>query len=365
MDFKQLEAFVYVVKLKSFSKAAQRIYLTQPTISAHINSLEKELDTKLIERGTKYVYPTKPGSILYQYAVKMLNLRDDACCSVKNYNKELKGTLSICASTVPSQYILPKVVSAFREEYPHVTFNIQRQDSELVVENIAKGMADIGFCGTDTHNPDCVFESFIKDHLVIITPNTERYIPFDYSTFFSSPVQIHVGATNLLTGRCDFFGKDQMDKKLFPARASAALPLFSYIFYLNGVPYLDGGIACPIPIARSVRDGNKKHVIILTRNASFVRKPTSHMHLIRQVYRQYPNFIATEEKRHLIDRRQRSSCALLSKTGQAFVLQPKQPLTISAMRADEQSLRELYIQGYEEAKEAFPQLMEFLSSPAQ
>lgn len=193
----------------------------------------------------------------------------------------------------------------------------------------------------------------------------ERYIPFDYSTFFSSPVQIHVGATNLLTGRCDFFGKDQMDKKLFPARASAALPLFSYIFYLNGVPYLDGGIACPIPIARSVRDGNKKHVIILTRNASFVRKPTSHMHLIRQVYRQYPNFIATEEKRHLIDRRQRSSCALLSKTGQAFVLQPKQPLTIGAMRADEQSLRELYIQGYEEAKEAFPQLMEFLSSPAQ
>ena len=170
MDFKQLEAFVYVVKLKSFSKAAQRIYLTQPTISAHINSLEKELDTKLIERGTKYVYPTKPGSILYQYAVKMLNLREDAVCSVKNYNKELKGTLTICASTVPSQNILPKVIAAFREEYPHVTFNILRQDSELVVESISKGMAD-----TDTHNPDCVFESFIQDHLVIITPNTERF----------------------------------------------------------------------------------------------------------------------------------------------------------------------------------------------
>ena len=175
MDFKQLEAFVYVVKLKSFSKAAQRIYLTQPTISAHINSLEKELDTKLIERGTKYVYPTKPGSILYQYAVKMLNLREDAVCSVKNYNKELKGTLTICASTVPSQNILPKVIAAFREEYPHVTFKILRQDSEPVVERISKGMADIGFCGTDTHNPDCVFESFIQDHLVIITPNTERF----------------------------------------------------------------------------------------------------------------------------------------------------------------------------------------------
>lgn len=175
MDFKQLEAFVYVVKLKSFSKAAQRIYLTQPTISAHINSLEKELDTKLIERGTKYVYPTRPGSILYQYAVKMLNLREEACCSVKNYNKELKGSLTICASTVPSQNILPKVISAFREEYPHVTFNILRQDSEQVVESIAKGLADIGFCGTDTHDPDCVFESFIQDHLVVITPNSERF----------------------------------------------------------------------------------------------------------------------------------------------------------------------------------------------
>ena len=175
MDFKQLEAFVYVVKLKSFSKAAQRIYLTQPTISAHINSLEKELDTKLIERGTKYVYPTKPGSILYQYAVKMLNLREDAVCSVKNYNKELKGTLTICASTVPSQYILPKVISAFREEYPNVTFNIQRQDSEQVVDSISKGLADIGFCGTDTHSPDCVFESFTEDHLVVITPNNERF----------------------------------------------------------------------------------------------------------------------------------------------------------------------------------------------
>ena len=175
MDFKQLEAFVYVVKLKSFSKAAQRIYLTQPTISAHINSLEKELDTKLIERGTKYVYPTKPGSILYQYAVKMLNLREDACCAVKNYNKELKGNLRICASTVPSQYILPKVIAAFREEYPNVFFSIQKQDSEKVVESILDGQADIGFCGTDNHNTECSYDSFTTDRLVVITPNNQRF----------------------------------------------------------------------------------------------------------------------------------------------------------------------------------------------
>lgn len=175
MDFKQLEAFVYVVKLKSFSKAAQHLYLTQPTISAHIGSLERELDTKLLERGTRYVYPTKPGNILYQYAAKMLKLREDACCAVKNYNKELKGNLTISASTVPSQYILPKIISAFREEYPNVTFNIRREDSELVVENVSRGLADIGFCGTDIHDPNCNFESFTEDPLVIITPNNERF----------------------------------------------------------------------------------------------------------------------------------------------------------------------------------------------
>lgn len=175
MDLKQLEAFVYVVKLKSFSKAAQHIYLTQPTISAHIISLEKELDTKLIERGTKYVYPTKPGSILYQYAVKMLNLREDACCAVKNYNKELKGNLKISASTVPSQNILPKVISAFREEYPNIFFTIQRQDSGKVVDSVLSGNADLGFCGADTHNPDILYDGFTQDHLVVITPNEPRF----------------------------------------------------------------------------------------------------------------------------------------------------------------------------------------------
>ena len=94
----------------------------------------------------------------------------------------------------------------------------------------------------------------------------EKYIPFDYETFFSSEVQVHVGATNLLTGKCEFFTKEQMDRRFFPVRASAALPLFSHTFYLGRTPYLDGGIACPIPIAQSVRDGNQKHVVVLTRN---------------------------------------------------------------------------------------------------
>jgi len=183
MDFKQLEAFAYVVKLKSFSRAAEQIYLTQPTISNHISTLEKELDTKLLERGSKTVYPTPSGKILYQYAQRMLNLREDAICAVRRYNKELKGDLTLCASTVPSQYVLPRVLAAFREEYPNVVFQINRQDSGQVVDTIVNRGAMLGFTGTTSEDKDLTFEAFTNDRLVIITPNTEKYRALDRQGF--------------------------------------------------------------------------------------------------------------------------------------------------------------------------------------
>ena len=103
-------------------------------------------------------------------------------------------------------------------------------------------------------------------------------------------------------------------------------------------------------------------MVVLTRNPSFVRKPASNLPLIRRVYREYPNFVATEERRYRIDQRQRKTCALLAKTGQAFVLQPKEPLNLSSMHADEKALRALYARGYEDAKAAYPKLLEFLTN---
>lgn len=108
MHLKQLEVFVNVVKLKSFSKAAEAVYLSQPTVSAHINALEDELDAKLIVRSTKEVYPSKAGKIFYQYALEMLNLRDMAMQEVKSYSTQVRGTLDVAASTVPSQYLLDR-----------------------------------------------------------------------------------------------------------------------------------------------------------------------------------------------------------------------------------------------------------------
>ena len=93
MDFKQLEAFVYVVKLKSFSKTAEKLYLTQPTISAHISSLEKELGVQLIVRSAKEALPSEEGKVLYEYAQDMLTLRDNALSAFQNISRNVSGTL--------------------------------------------------------------------------------------------------------------------------------------------------------------------------------------------------------------------------------------------------------------------------------
>ena len=175
MDIKQLEAFAYVVENNSFSKTAELLHLTQPTISAHIASLEKELKIKLIVRTTKEIYPSDAGRLLYEYAKKILQLRDEAQEAIQTFTREMRGTISLVASTIPGQYYLPKLLQSFRKTYPDITFNIQMMDSSQVVDCVATRGAEIGFCGTMIDAPKCVYREFAQDRLVIVTPNTPEY----------------------------------------------------------------------------------------------------------------------------------------------------------------------------------------------
>ena len=175
MHFKQLEAFVNVIKFKSFSKAAEEIYLSQPTISAHISALESEFGTKLIIRSTKEVYPSKAGQIFYEYASEMLRMRDKAILSVKSCATDIRGTLEIAASTVPSQYLLPELLPQMAKDYPNLFFELKQYDSREVANHIINMDAEIGIVGTQLEKNKCVFEPFASDQLVLITPNLEKY----------------------------------------------------------------------------------------------------------------------------------------------------------------------------------------------
>ena len=108
MEFKQLEAFVAVVDYGSFSEAARRLYLTQPTISAHIRSLEEELHSRLILRTTKKTTVTTRGYQLYDSAVRMLEIRNNL---LENFTGSQKHMIDLAASTIPSSYLLPELLA--------------------------------------------------------------------------------------------------------------------------------------------------------------------------------------------------------------------------------------------------------------
>ena len=175
MQFKQLEVFCAVVRQQSFSKAAESLYLTQPTVSAHISALEKELGLSLLHRSTKAVLPTATGRVFYRYALQILDLCAQAVQDVRSVSGEIRGILTVAASTVPSQYILPQLLPQLQMRYPEVFFQIFQADSGEVVQRILTGSAEVGIIGTAASKPNCVHEPFYTERMVIITPNTSEY----------------------------------------------------------------------------------------------------------------------------------------------------------------------------------------------
>ena len=174
MNLKQLEAFVYVAEKKSFSKAAKELFLTQPTISAHISSLEKELNARLFVRNTKEVNLSDAGERLYKCAKKMVELEKEIEETFFR-EEEDKTCITISASTIPSQYLLPKILAKFSDKYPEEQFEIKETDSAQVVEQIVNRQTDIGFTGTMLDRKHCVYLPFYEDELIVITPNQERF----------------------------------------------------------------------------------------------------------------------------------------------------------------------------------------------
>lgn len=183
MNLKQLEAFVCVAEGKSFSAAAKKLYLTQPTVSAHVSSLEKELGVRLFVRTTKDVELSPEGDRLYDNARKMLQLEKNILRDFTQKNSATAKKIIVGASTVPGQYILPQILSLFSRTYPGNQLELREADSMEVVRMVQKGQVEIGFTGTKESDPTCVFEPFYMDRLMIITPNIDRYRKYEKTGF--------------------------------------------------------------------------------------------------------------------------------------------------------------------------------------
>ena len=175
MNLKQLEAFVQVSESGSFSKAAKELFLTQPTISAHMSSLEKELNVRLFIRNTKEVSLSDDGKDLYRYAKQITDLEKAIEERFYMDSDDGKHFITIAASTIPAQYLLPKVLMCYRERYPKEQIKIMETDSSEVVTQVVDHMVDVGFTGTVLEKKHCKYIPFYKDELAVITPDTPEY----------------------------------------------------------------------------------------------------------------------------------------------------------------------------------------------
>ena len=169
MDLHQLFVFTKVVEHKSFSKAAEDIFLSQSTVSSHIQSLERTLNVNLFDRVGRENILTPAGERLYQWALKLLLLKDQAMLDLKEGATELRGMIRIASSSVPGQFMIPKMVKRFRDQYPKAAFHINQSSSKNVAEKVLHGSVDFGILGEKYENDKLCYIPLLKENLVLIT----------------------------------------------------------------------------------------------------------------------------------------------------------------------------------------------------
>ena len=175
MNLKQLESFCYIIETNSFSEAAKKLFLTQPTISSHISLLEKELSTQLLIRTTKDVIPTDAGKKLYTYAKQMLQIQNTILEEFHVKSEDEKNVITLGASSIPEQYILPEILPKYLKKNKN-EFKIGRGDSFEIINQVVNKEIEIGLVGTQIETSNCIFEPFYKDKLVVITPVNQKYL---------------------------------------------------------------------------------------------------------------------------------------------------------------------------------------------
>ena len=172
MDFKELNSFVTVIDCGNFSKASEKLYISQPTISLHIKSLEDELHTQLFKRSTKHLLLTNKGKDLYEFAKKIISLKNDF---QKNWHFGFDNIIKVGASSVPCAYVLPDIILNFKKKYKDIRFDIIQGDSKNIIDLMSTSVIDVGLIGMESNDKSIVCKSICKDKMVIITPNNDYF----------------------------------------------------------------------------------------------------------------------------------------------------------------------------------------------
>lgn len=174
-DLRQLEIFCKVVELGSFSKAAEAVYLAQASVSERIANLEKMVGAKLLDRLGREVVPTKAGELLYKHAVLLLDMKRTARMEMEGFLGIRQGEVHMGGSTIPGEYILPRVIGRFNEKYPSISVVLNIADTREIESRVLEGTLELGVIGSKGSHKSLRYQELWKDELVLAIPANHRW----------------------------------------------------------------------------------------------------------------------------------------------------------------------------------------------
>ena len=183
---------------------------------------------------------------------------------------------------------------------------------------------------------------------------------FDYDTYNKNESNFYVVITDINTGKPEYVKIGDLKKDIIYVRASSSLPLLAKNVKINDKEYLDGGISDSIPIKKSIADGNKKNVVILTRDSTYRKGKNSLMPIIKLKYKKYPNFVKSMADRYIVYNEILDFIKELENNGDVFVIRPKKPVNIGRTEKNREKLEALYNDGYNDAKDCYEELLKYL-----
>lgn len=242
----------------------------------------------------------------------------------------------------------------------HACSYLSKQKGRAFATNV-NYLKDKRYCSV--HSLITTGDLFGVEMLYDIIPN--QLIPYDYQAFEDNKCKFYAVATNCRTGEPEYFHIKNMRRDINAVRASSSLPLLARRVIINNEEYLDGGISDSIPLKKSIKDGNKINVLVLTRDSSYRKRPNKLARIIRLKYSDCPQLIKRLEERHENYNKTLEFIAEERNAGRAFVIQPKNTVNIGLIEKDRNKLEALYKEGYNDAEEAYPRLIKFLKKGAE
>jgi DNA-binding transcriptional LysR family regulator len=168
MEFGQLEAFVQVAKLGSFSRAAEALFLTQPSVTARIQTLEKDLGEDLFERGGRSIKLSDAGAVFLEYAERALKEVQESRDALESLRNASAGHLRIASAMTISAYVLPRLLKSFRSSYPGVAVSVRTGRSDFVMDMVLADEAQVGLV-RGLHHPELETVHLYDDEVVLVT----------------------------------------------------------------------------------------------------------------------------------------------------------------------------------------------------